>query len=286
MRFSERIGIQKSKVDFQKDNIDKDLSNGIWNCLIINILDNFPNNYSDSNYSDFRIMNHIIKKLWLDFFKDPIDRAPQDKNDFMKFLRGWYFNASEWYEKYNFIEFILENHKNKREIEKLVEDLNEILKRELSAFRIVSTKITPITSEIDIAEIEKAMESPNNEVNKHILRAVELFSNRKNPDYRNSIKESISAVETMCKTISQDPKATLGDALNKLTKDGKIKLHKAINSAFSSLYGYTNDAEGIRHSLIEEESLDQEDAQFMLVSCSAFINYLIVKTLKSQEKNL
>ena len=108
-----------------------------------------------------------------------------------------------------------------------------------------------------------------------------MLSDRKNPDYRNSIKESISAVETICKRISKNPKATLGDALNELVKNGKIKFHGAIQSAFKNLYGYTNDADGIRHSLMEEESLDQEDALFMITSCSAFVNYLTVKTLKS-----
>jgi|GEM_PF-5091063 len=31
---------------------------------------------------------------------------------------------------------------------------------------------------------------------------------------------------------------------------------------------------------MEESNLDQEDALYMLVSCSAFINYLITKTNK------
>lgn len=108
-----------------------------------------------------------------------------------------------------------------------------------------------------------------------------MLSDRKNPDYRNSIKESISAVETICRRISENPNATLGDALNELVKGGKIKFHGALLNAFKSLYGYTNDADGIRHSLMEEESLDQEDAIFMLTSCSSFVNYLTVKTLKS-----
>lgn len=43
------------------------------------------------------------------------------------------------------------------------------------------------------------------------------------------------------------------------------------------MYGYTSDEDGIRHSLLEESTLKFMDAKFMLVSCSAFINFLIDK---------
>jgi hypothetical protein len=101
---------------------------------------------------------------------------------------------------------------------------------------------------------------------------LELLSNRKNPDYRNSIKESISAVESMAKTITQKPKADLEEALRILERSGKI--HGALKAGFSKLYGYTSDEGGIRHAMMEEPDLSSSDAQFFLVSCSAFTNYL------------
>ncbi len=61
----------------------------------------------------------------------------------------------------------------------------------------------------------------------------------------------------------------------------KVELHPALKKAFDSLYGYTSDADGIRHALLDEPNLDSEDAKFMLVSCSAFINYLISKSSKA-----
>ncbi|MDM1551616.1 hypothetical protein [Empedobacter falsenii] len=111
--------------------------------------------------------------------------------------------------------------------------------------------------------------------------AIELFSNKTNPDYRNSIKESISAVESICIIITEDPKVTLGQALKKLEEKGII-INKALKSGFSNLYGYTSEGDGIRHGLMEESNLNQEDARYMLVTCSAFINYLIEKYNKTQ----
>ena len=109
-----------------------------------------------------------------------------------------------------------------------------------------------------------------------------MLRNRKNPDYRNSIKESISAVEAICKKITGDKKATLGKALNSIEKTGKVELHSALKESFSKIYGYTSGTNGIRHALLDEDKLAFEDAKFMLVSCSAFINYLVIKSNKAR----
>ena len=51
--------------------------------------------------------------------------------------------------------------------------------------------------------------------------------------------------------------------------------------AFNMLYGYTSDANGIRHAgNIGGPSSTFEEAKFMLVSCSAFVNYLIAVSAK------
>ena len=109
----------------------------------------------------------------------------------------------------------------------------------------------------------------------HLNQSLTLLSDRQNPDYRNSIKESISAVESICKIITQDDKATLGKAL-KIIED-KHGLHAALKGSLSQLYGYTSDADGIRHAMSGESNLSYIDAKFMLVACTNFINYLIEK---------
>jgi hypothetical protein len=104
-------------------------------------------------------------------------------------------------------------------------------------------------------------------------QAIRLYSDRKNPDYRNSIKESISAVEAAVKIITEDEKATLGQALTIVQQ--KHNLHAALKEALSRLYGYTSDEEGIRHAILEGPKVNEADARFMLVICSAFANYLV-----------
>jgi len=113
----------------------------------------------------------------------------------------------------------------------------------------------------------------------HIQKSLELLSIKPLGDYRNSIKESISAVESVCKILSNEQNVDLSKSLSILSS--KISIHKGLVSGFKSIYGFTSDAGGIRHSLLEESTLDQTDAIYMLVSCSAFVNYLITKNNRS-----
>lgn len=76
----------------------------------------------------------------------------------------------------------------------------------------------------------------------HLSAALSLLADRTSPDYRNSIKESISAVEAVASVISRTPNATLGDALKTLKHS--IEIHPALEGAFSKMYGYTSNSEG------------------------------------------
>ncbi len=134
----------------------------------------------------------------------------------------------------------------------------------------------------ELEEISCAMVSQYEPVNTHINKALSLYADRKKPDYENSIKESISAVESICCIITgtTGSQATLGNTLKKLEKDGGVVIHGAMKAAFEKLYGYTSDSDGIRHGGIDFSNAPAEDAKYMLVSCSAFINYLIEKQSK------
>ena len=131
-----------------------------------------------------------------------------------------------------------------------------------------------------MAQVKGALKSPDT-VAAHIQQALESFSNRDNPNYRNAISEAISAVEAMCRLITGDSKATLGKALKELEKRNVINVHPALNEAFKKIYGYTSDADGIRHAMSELPSVGVEDAQFMIVACSTFVNYLRAKAVKA-----
>ena len=61
-----------------------------------------------------------------------------------------------------------------------------------------------------------------------------------------------------------------------LEKAGVLN-HRALQEAFSKLYGYTNDENGIRHALLDEGAadVDLDDAVFMFGACASFAAYLV-----------
>lgn len=161
--------------------------------------------------------------------------------------------------------------------------LNQTFEKEFVGYRFVNGRIVQITSEEEINQIEEAIAVKDNKVNDHLEKALLLLSDRENPDYENSIKESISAVEAMCNEIV-GKKSTLGEALKQLKKENKI--HPSLESAFEKLYGYTSDASGIRHAgQMDGKNSTFEEAKFMLVACSGFVNYLKGIYSKQRENN-
>lgn len=204
--------------------------------------------------------------------------------------RIWY--AQQWYTYYDILEIILSfsvldskviGSNEKEKITNFKNGVNKIFLEENIGYRIINNQVVDITNEEEIDEIEKAMDSIFDTVNNHFEKALLFYSDRKNPDYKNSIKESISAVESMCCIICEE-KVELGKALGKLEKNG-IYIHGAMKNGFQALYGYASDESGIRHGGIEDKEVTEEDAKFMLVTCSAFVNYLKVKFEKMKESS-
>lgn len=182
-----------------------------------------------------------------------------------------------WFEVYDFIDihlsFLTENDRVKR-----ISQYNELLEQEKAGYRIVAGEVAPITNTSEIQAIEQAATTPYQSVNQHVKKALALYADIKTPDYENSVKESISAVEAICCIITgmSGAQATLGAAIKKLKGSG-VHIHSAMERAFLALYGYTSDENGIRHGGIDFQNVPVEDAKYMLVSCSAFVNYLIEK---------
>ncbi len=191
----------------------------------------------------------------------------------------------DWYVVYDFIEEYL-NSTEISDADKHCDELNKLLENGKAGYRILKNNdsyiVVPITSNDELQAIKEAEATPYAPVNAHIAKAAELYSDRENPDYENSVKESISAVESICKIITNDKKATLGKALKKLSASNII-IHESMVEAFKKLYGYTNDESGIRHGSLEMSKVQAEDALFMLIACSAFVNYLIAKMQRTED---
>ena len=234
----------------------------------------------DRGFPEYGDLRPLAYHLWDVLFKEPVDTLPETSWEFTQYMRDYYFSC-EWNEVFDLIEAVLEIPPRSGTKEEFTASCNSVLNDEISRYRLIKNQIAPVDSEVGKEAIEDAIKGSSGPVNQHLVRALELLSDRRNPDYRNSIKESISAVEALCKLITEESNTTLGKAVNLISNSGVVSFHPSFAQALKKLYGWTNDADGIRHSLMDDSSLSQEDARFMLVTCSAITSYLTVKADKA-----
>ena len=280
--FSHRRGLKAVREVIQTESMDADLRNGLWDALTVYF---WPSGARATDWLPATEKLHrLCQSIWHSYFKWPLDTLPTHWPEAHETIRRYFFECA-WNEVYDFLEFCANNQVSPYTSTNpaFMTFCNAILERELSAYRFVGGRIVEITSEAEIAEVEEAQQSTGalKPVTRHLDRALALLADRDAPDYHNSIKEAISAVEAMCNLIAGSSSATLGHALRELDRKSTVVMHPALRGAFERLYGYTSNAEGIRHALLDEPNLDFEDAKFMLVSCSSFVNYLKAKSAKA-----
>lgn len=274
--FSEKYGYKPEKA-IQHECISDELRRRIWNLFSqqeIKAGGLASKRLSQAVNGEQTIEEKIVDRMG--FLIDPtaknLTTEAQLKSNILQFF--------SWFEVYDFIDihlsFLAEDERTIR-----IKQYNDLLEQEKAGYRIVAGEVAPITNESEIQAIEQAAATPYKSVNRHIKKALAFYADTKEPDYENSVKESISAVEAMCCIITgmSGAQATLGAAIKKL-KDSGVHIHSAMEKAFLALYGYTSDENGIRHGGIDFTSVPAEDAKYMLVSCSAFVNYLIEKWSK------
>jgi hypothetical protein len=265
--FSQRKGIEPVPELIQVNGMSDALRNSLWNVLDVAVWSG--KDFVWAQYGNPRILG-FSSFLWVDYFKRPRDERPGDGSAILAAVRKHFF-ASPWNKAYEFIEFVVEALKDSHR--HLAKHLNFVLERELSGYRIIDCLVVDITDEQEIKMLSETLsDSRFAGPTAHLRRALELLANREAPDHRNSIKESISAVESMARLVTGNDKATLADALKVLERNRT--LHTALKEGFSKLYGYTSDEGGIRHSMLDEPNLSAADSRYFLLSCTSFVNYL------------
>lgn len=272
--FSERYGYTKPSDIIIRESITPEIQNAICSCYD-RLFDELRQYDVDDGY--VALEHHI----WLYFLNER-------EGDFVgddQLVTDYIEEDHKWYEKIDLIEFSIKflyqyfnnNSQGSNTTSVFVHRLNKEFKRLNFAYRIVDSEVVEITTEEEIVSIEDALKNSTSNIRTHLNKALELYAQRPNGDYRNSIKESISAVEAASRNITGE------NVLNfKKMEEKGILISPVLRQAFEKLYGYTNDkSTGIRHALMDDTNAPEtEEALFMLVSCSAFINYLNKKINK------
>ncbi|MFE1409126.1 AbiJ-NTD4 domain-containing protein [Nocardia sp. NPDC059239] len=255
MRFSERRGLVPVRSAVQIESMDDALRTQLWN-VTYTFYFKPKFQYMASFTEFFGIWTILMEQDWDRFSGSNIHVV----------IKDWIKNR-EWFEVYDLLEELVQLDQG------LATTFNSVLEMYKAGYRLLDGKVVPIADSHELSEIEGALTTESPSAAHHLQNALSLLADREKPDYPNSIKESISAVEAFLAPITG--KNTLGAALIHLKKTDNFA-HPALLDAWSKLYGWTSDEDGVRHGgeTVPAERITQALARYVLISCSAFINLM------------
>jgi hypothetical protein len=265
-RFSQREGHKPKRTLVQIEELDEETRTGIWNMLLrVNRLIGTQHTKSE--------WRRLVEEMWATSLGLAIDEEPADEAVWGA-VKNVLMNEP-WFEALDMVESYIQNVETQTRLEGDIRGLfNVIFERFLLGYRFIDGILVAVDESRDVAAIEQALGALDGMpgAKERLRRAAALLSDRTSPDYANSVKESISAVEAIIRNATHE--STLGAGLTKLQRKG-IAAHPALMAAWTKMYGWTSDASGVRHGSITESDIDQALAKYMLITCSAFISYLM-----------
>ena len=244
-RFSQRIGARRPPRSGLEE-ASPELRTALWNVLHKPA---FPENddHRDRALAHARaIWNHLGWRT---------DQVPPLPHQMRESLAGEWFSCG-WPEFFDLIEFTARTLATSVSSvrQQWFEMLNRILESKGCAYRFIAEHLVPLTNTAEASEVVRGAESAIPDVGAHIREAAKLLPPNAGANPRNSIRESIAAA----------------------FEDTHGPIHPSLRQGLVTLYAYTADESGVRHGLIEETAgVSGDDARFMLVTCSAFTNYLV-----------
>jgi hypothetical protein len=121
---------------------------------------------------------------------------------------------------------------------------------------------------------------------RHYEKALRFFRSLSKPDYENSVKEAVCAVEAAGKALFPQAKAaTLGDLAKWLLATNDVAVPKALVNTITGIYGYRSGGDGVGHGGASGGAATAEVAEYVLGVCASQIIYL-VDLANSQEKDV
>jgi len=287
LTFSQREGKAPLPEALQIGQLSKAFRNEVWRVLYISIEDSIrkynPEKYCFTEPKGYYWID-LVNSYYFNVLGTPYDEIQDDAASVMKWLKLVVLKG-EYHEVLTLLEHMF---RCGGITDYLADSINECM--ELAPYCIDRLAkpicIVPTTSEAMKKAVTRSLENINKSeldgAKSHLSKAAPALNKN---DYATSVRESISAVESAVRRIDHKSSKRFSSALDSLEEKGMIK-HPALKAAFNKLYGYTSDAEGLRHPLISKDAADVEfeEAMFMYTACVAFVDFLISKQRRMKEK--
>lgn len=289
--FSHRKGLIPVRSILLTECMPTDVVNALVSCYCLFREELIPLSYKSNK---LYLSNEVInRELWIHFLNEPLTSLSGHLSQYSVVIDILKDAQIEWNRKLDMIEYLIRWSRlqtkdiTKKDyvacLDKFVFRINAEFDRLDYGYRLVGDHIVEIIGEEERKSVERAVSDSKDNVREHLCRALDHLSKKPNPDVRNSIKESISAVEYVCREITGE--STLGRSLAKLESSG-VYIHPRLKEGMEKFYVYSNQPDtGIRHALMDDDGKyvpSKAEAYYMLVTCSAFLNFLQMKVTQTK----
>lgn len=270
LTFEQAEGLEPLPTQLKPKQLTQGLRSGLWFTLHLRLQD-ATEPYDLTIQGDWQaiLLSHHVFRLNL-----PADEFNPSAKQQIASIKKTLFDGS-YGEVFGLLQWILRHQHCPSDF---ADDVATILGINQAGYRLIDRKtFVPIASAEEAAIAKQAFATLNvskySGARKHLLGAGERLSSG---DAAGSVRESMQAVESVARVITKQN--TFAEALKVLEQQWNI--HPALKAAFSRLYGYTSDEQGVRHPLIDDpnSSVDEADALFMYGACAAFVTYLVEKS--------
>jgi hypothetical protein len=198
------------------------------------------------------------------------------RNDFERITKRWkeYFTAKATYtETLGFVQWLL----RERPSDQFAKKVEIVLESTRTAYRVVNNDtIMQVASAIEAEAVTTALKSAKHRgidgSRQHLLDASAALTGG---DYATSIRESMSAVESVCLSVTGVKDFAKAVAI----MDAKKPMHPAFKIAINRLYDFTSQEPGLRHAKRHDATanVDERDAIFMIGVCASFVTYMLAE---------
>lgn len=276
LSFSQAQGYTDLPRPLKLEELSGSARNWLWSVLYSHVQ---YDSYVRSGYTYIEEpWREILCFLHTDMFIQPVDEYSNRFSHFVGDYKPIFLDPEvSFHEVFDVLQGIM---RHPRCPQSYIDGVASVFGRQQLAYVVDKTNpvtILPAATQEEGQTIARALKDLDSErltgAAKHLRSASECITKA---DWSGAVRESMHTVESVARQIEPDAQ-TLIPALAKLEKR-KI-FHPAMKSAFSKLYGYTSDEQGIRHALLDKPEADvgQDEAVFMLGACAAFSSYLLKK---------
>jgi hypothetical protein len=212
--FSSRSGYTQPPALGQKGTLSREARTRLWNV--------FQNDFYElhrklhlmrmPDEANVSPPGKFLRSIWTELWNEPINRCPEFIF-LIEQIEKKALSGEPWHLLFDIFEELFKQHGPKNPLllltpEKTEANIRQALARENTAYTFVAGRFVDRMTDSEVQSVEKVLRSPIEGIRDHFTTSIRLLSDRENPDYRNSIKESISAVEAACKDLTGLQNAT------------------------------------------------------------------------------